>query len=144
LCRAFLDAKRYGAFKGIKIDISCQLPHLLLVDDILIFCDGSIRYVVKLKVLKNIYFLATGMMISVGKSSILFLGISTNDRIHFSQLFPYFQIEYFSTRDMVKLKVLIDLYCLATVMMKSVGKSSISFLGISTEDRIHFFQLFPY
>ena len=50
LSRALLDAKRRGLFEGIKIATNLNITHLLFVDDILIFCKGSIR---KAKRLKN-------------------------------------------------------------------------------------------
>jgi hypothetical protein len=37
------EAKSTGTFRGIKISSGLHISHLLFVDDILIFCDGSRR-----------------------------------------------------------------------------------------------------
>jgi hypothetical protein len=37
------EAKTTGTFRGIKISSVLHISHLLFVDDILIFCDGSRR-----------------------------------------------------------------------------------------------------
>ena len=42
------DAKRKGDLKGIRISKSFYISHLLFVDDILIFCNGSLREAEKL------------------------------------------------------------------------------------------------
>lgn len=39
--RLILEAKRTSSLGGIKMGRSFFLTHLLFVDDILIFCDGS-------------------------------------------------------------------------------------------------------
>ena len=49
LSRALLDEKRRGLFEGIKISTNLNITHLLFVDDILIFCKGSIREAERLK-----------------------------------------------------------------------------------------------
>ena len=48
LSRALLDAKRRGLFQGIKITTNLNITHLLFIDGILIFCNGSIREVERL------------------------------------------------------------------------------------------------
>jgi hypothetical protein len=48
LSGALLDAKRSGSFKGIKIRNS-YLFHLLFLDDIPIFCNWTMRVILKLR-----------------------------------------------------------------------------------------------
>eukprot|EP01018_Ginkgo_biloba_P002192 Gb_33330 [translate_table: standard] len=62
LSRALGEAKRSGQLKGIKIGGSTYLTHLLFVDDILLFCEGTRRDVMKLKEVLNRYCTVTGMI----------------------------------------------------------------------------------
>jgi hypothetical protein len=65
-------AKNSGRFKGIKISPGMYITHLLFVDDILIFCDGTKRDADKLFEGLTLFKKATGMLINAQKSSILF------------------------------------------------------------------------
>lgn len=55
LSRALIEAKIMASFKGWKMGGILFLSHLLFVDDILLFCDGSIRDAMKLKELLDLY-----------------------------------------------------------------------------------------
>ena len=46
--RGTRSAKRGGGFKWIHISNVLFISHLLFVDDILIFCDGSHRHIDKI------------------------------------------------------------------------------------------------
>jgi hypothetical protein len=48
------------------------------------------------------------------------------------------------TRDLDKLKEILELYCCATRMNVNLGKSTISCYRIDEEDRDYFLNLFPY
>eukprot|EP01018_Ginkgo_biloba_P034237 Gb_24170 [translate_table: standard] len=87
--RAPLEAKRSGAIKGIKVGSSLCLTHLLFVDDILLFCDGSRRDALKLREVLDLYCSATGMLVNIGKSTVSFMGISEDDIRSYTQLFPF-------------------------------------------------------
>jgi len=43
ISRLITTTKRDGRLKGLKMSDLCYLTHLLFVDDVLIFLDGSIR-----------------------------------------------------------------------------------------------------
>ena len=43
LSRALLDAKRRGQSEGLRVATNLNITHLLFVDDILIFCNGSLK-----------------------------------------------------------------------------------------------------
>jgi hypothetical protein len=88
-----MEAKGSMDFKGIKIGNFFYLSHLLFVDDILIFYDGTRRDVIKLREIIDLYYTSIGMMINIGKSIVSFKGIYEEERLFFSQMFPYNQIE---------------------------------------------------
>lgn len=64
--RVLTNARKNGSFKGVKIGGSFYLSHLLFVDNILIFHDGSRRDVKKLKEILELYCVATRMLVNVG------------------------------------------------------------------------------
>jgi hypothetical protein len=64
------------SLKGIRIGRSVFLSHLLFVNDILLFCDGSRRDAMKLKEILDLYCTATGKFMNLRKSTISFLGIN--------------------------------------------------------------------
>jgi len=49
MSKALIQTKISGSFKGIKIGSNIFISHLLFVDDILFFCDGTMRDVSILK-----------------------------------------------------------------------------------------------
>eukprot|EP01018_Ginkgo_biloba_P004985 Gb_28741 [translate_table: standard] len=93
LSRALGEAKITGQLKGIKIGGSTYLTHLLFVDDILLFCEGSRRDIMKLKEILDLYCAATVMMINLNKSSISFSQVLEEDRGFMNQLFPFHQTD---------------------------------------------------
>jgi hypothetical protein len=61
------EAKVGGRFYGIKISNGLAITHLLFVDDILIFCDGSKRDADILKEGLTLFKLAMSMIIIIGR-----------------------------------------------------------------------------
>jgi len=61
LSHLLASAKIDGNLHGLKISDSCFLTHLLFVDDVLIFLDGSIRDSLTLSKILSIFLSATGM-----------------------------------------------------------------------------------
>ena len=72
LKKAFDD----GDFKGIPISLTLTITHLLFVDDILIFCDGSLRSLQVLCQGLNLFHTASGMVINDEKSTISWANLS--------------------------------------------------------------------
>ena len=70
LSHFILEAKALGSFKGIPISEVLYITHLLFVDDIIIFCDGSPRDIIKLKEGLLLLQVATSMVINDDKSTI--------------------------------------------------------------------------
>jgi hypothetical protein len=75
--------------KGIKLGRSLYLIHLLFVDDIILFCDGSGRNVLKLKEILDLYCTASRMKVNLNKSSISFFEVNEDEVRYFIQLFPF-------------------------------------------------------
>lgn len=89
LSRLIASAKRDGDLCGLKISYDCFLTHLLFVDDVLIFLDGSIRDSCSFSKILSLFSSATGMLTNHSKSTITFAQTSIHET-HFShQLFPY-------------------------------------------------------
>jgi len=68
-----------GNFGGIKISRELTISHLLFVDDILIFCDGSRRDTDCLVADMDLFKKSTGMMINVAKSNMVITLVSEAD-----------------------------------------------------------------
>lgn len=70
LSRLVKEEFRRGRLKGIKITEGCTLTHILFVDDVLLFLNGSIG---NLTIMKNTFALfqtTTGMAINNNKSTL--------------------------------------------------------------------------
>ena len=89
LSRAILDAKRRGQFEGIKIDTHLNITHLVFVDDILLFCSGSIQEAENISAILQIFCKATGMMLSEHKSTITTFNIEEGTIRRHMELFPF-------------------------------------------------------
>jgi hypothetical protein len=71
LSRKIYNASTQGAYKGIAINEQVSLTHLLFVDDILIFCEGSIHSVDQLNSMLALLCKAIGMKINPEKSMLI-------------------------------------------------------------------------
>ena len=63
LSRLIDSAKRNGDYNGLRITDECSLTHLLFVDDVMIFLDGSIRDSQAFSNIINLFSSATGMLV---------------------------------------------------------------------------------
>eukprot|EP00253_Pinus_taeda_P022219 PITA_22219 len=70
LSRLIHKARRLNKIKGIEVAINLYISHLLFVDDILIFSNGSHNELKELKSIFDLFMKATGMLINSGKSQI--------------------------------------------------------------------------
>ena len=89
LNKALLEAKKLGDFRGIKVRTKLFLSHLLFVDDILLFCNGLHKDAKNLREVLDLYCLANGMQINVGKS---FMGVGKENKVLFMQFFPFLKL----------------------------------------------------
>jgi hypothetical protein len=60
-----MEARRRGVLKGIKVGKIIDLTHLLLIDGILLLCDGTLRGDTRLKDILYIYNISMGMEINI-------------------------------------------------------------------------------
>jgi len=89
LSRALKEAIRLGNFTGLQLAQNLHISHLLFVDDILIFCSGSVRDLCALDHILKLFSKETGMDINVGKSTIIPYLLSTEEERVLSKLFPF-------------------------------------------------------
>ena len=86
----FLDqAKRRGVFKGVPISNVLFISHLLFVDDILIFYDGSRRDIDKLCEGLDLLQVALGMFINMHKSTISFSNLRGEEAQYLVSKLPF-------------------------------------------------------
>ncbi len=76
ISQLIVDAKRRGKIKGIEVAINMYINHLIFVDDILLFIDGSRIDIPQIKSSLNLFLVATGMCINPQKSSLVHEGFS--------------------------------------------------------------------
>lgn len=62
------EAKRQGTLKGIHISPNLFITHLLFMDDVLIFCSGSVRDAHTLREILDLFSKATGMEVTYHSS----------------------------------------------------------------------------
>jgi hypothetical protein len=89
LSKAIAQAAYSGDFGGILISHNLRLTHLLFVDDILIFCNGSHRDAEKLKEILDLFLKATGMQINKRKSTISMYSMRNEDTNLYKSLFSF-------------------------------------------------------
>jgi hypothetical protein len=70
LSRLLKEAMDNDSFKGVHIGTSCNVTHLLFVDDILIFYEGTKRVIEKFRDIMPLFCKATGVTINLQKSTI--------------------------------------------------------------------------
>eukprot|EP00253_Pinus_taeda_P031496 PITA_31496 len=89
LSRLITSAKRSGNISGLKIMEHFDLTHLLFVDDILIFINGSVRDTTSLNEILHLFYSATGREINRGKSIISLSGCTNQETQRAIQKFPF-------------------------------------------------------
>lgn len=89
LNRLIAAKHRRGRIKGIKITENCSLTHLLFVDDVLIFLNGSLADTSALQSVFDLFQKATGMIINVHKSTLTATGCSQHEVVYTRNRFPF-------------------------------------------------------
>lgn len=82
-------AKRDGSLRGLKITDSCFLTHLLFVEDVLIFLDGSIQDSLTFSKILSLFLSATGMQENHAKYTITLALTSIQESQLAQKHFPY-------------------------------------------------------
>ena len=83
------DARAHGLIKGIQISTSLALTHLLFVDDVILLGSGSLTDWMAFDVLLSTFCKASGMIISLDKSSFLYNNVAEDIRLDIGRVLPY-------------------------------------------------------
>eukprot|EP00253_Pinus_taeda_P027835 PITA_27835 len=89
LSRLIHKARRTNQIKGIEVAINLYISHLLFVDDILIFSNGSHNELKEFKCIFELFMKATGMQINSGKSQVCVAGFNRRECTSVINLFPF-------------------------------------------------------
>eukprot|EP00253_Pinus_taeda_P011302 PITA_11302 len=89
LSRLIHNARRSNKIKGIEVAINLYISHLLFVDDILIFSNGSHNELKELRDIFDLFMKATGMLINSGKSQVCVAGFNRRECTAMTNLFPF-------------------------------------------------------
>eukprot|EP00253_Pinus_taeda_P008342 PITA_08342 len=89
LSRLIHKARREEKVKGIEVAINLFITHLLFVDDILIFSNGSYNELKELRCILDLFLKATGMQINSRKSQVSVADIDRRERTTLLNLFPF-------------------------------------------------------
>eukprot|EP00253_Pinus_taeda_P017096 PITA_17096 len=89
LSRLIHKARREEKVKGIEVAINLFITHLLFVDDILIFSNGSYNELKELRCILDLFLKATGMQINSRKSQVSVADIDKRERTTLLNLFPF-------------------------------------------------------
>jgi len=84
-----ISTKAEGSFRGIPITQVLYITHLLFVDDIMLFCDGSRQDIEKLSEGLSLIQVAAGMMVNVGKSTISCSNLTEEEIQRITNRLPY-------------------------------------------------------
>jgi len=83
LSRLAKEEFRRGGLKGIKISYDCILTHLLFVDNVLLFLNGSIGDLKNMRNTIALFQTTTGMIVNCNKSTLIGTGCSPHE-IHYA------------------------------------------------------------
>ena len=94
LSRCLIDERERGRLKDIKISENFILTHLLFVDDIIIFLNGSLGDITIVNSILQLFCKAIGMPCNNSKYTITIHGFSPHEP-HFSmQWFPFSSVRF--------------------------------------------------
>jgi len=81
--------KRRGFLIGLCVVVGLFTSHLLCVDGILVFCDGTRRDVISIKDDLALFEVVTDMMINSAKSTLSIYGLKVEDLDFIKVHFPF-------------------------------------------------------
>eukprot|EP00253_Pinus_taeda_P002842 PITA_02842 len=88
LSQLLLKAKREGSIKGLEVAGNLFITHLLFVDDILLFCNGSLFEFKKIKEVLELFMRATGMLVNYRKSQLITEGLNRQEISQLTAILP--------------------------------------------------------
>jgi len=74
-----LKAKREGTIKCLEVAVNLFITHLLFVDDILLFSNGSLTEFKKIKEILELFMKETGMEVNYRKSQLIMEGLNRQE-----------------------------------------------------------------
>ena len=83
------DAKEKGRIRGIKISANMTLTNLLFVDNVVLFCIGTVDEWMAFDVILETFCAASGMFISLEKSGFLFSDLELGVQRSIHSFLPY-------------------------------------------------------
>ena len=89
LSRIILDAQQKGLIKGFQYSLDISITHLLFVDDVLLFGTANVSEWKAYKEALDLFCSATGMVVSMEKSSFLYQDVDEDTRSQIAELLPY-------------------------------------------------------
>jgi hypothetical protein len=89
LNRSLKEATKTRNLKGVNVDTSYYVIHLVFFHDFLIFFEGSRRMVENIREIITLFREAIGMKLNIDKSTISLYGISENEKYLYSQFFAF-------------------------------------------------------
>ena len=87
-----MEAHREGNFNGIDVSQHLQITHLLFVDDVLIFCSGTVHDMNTLAAVLALFSSATGMEINERKSTLTTHRLDDAEVGHPMVCFPFLRV----------------------------------------------------
>lgn len=87
------DEKRQGNLKGIEVADNFWVTHLLFMDDIIIFINGSLQDCRVLKRILDLFLKATSLCINERKSRLTCIGLS-RELVHRVELVLNFEVKF--------------------------------------------------
>ena len=83
------DARSHGLIRGIKISPLLALTHLFFVDDVILLGSGTLSEWMAFDVILSTFCKASGMCISLEKSSFLFSNLDVDVGTDIARFMPY-------------------------------------------------------
>ena len=90
------DARRNGLIRGIQISSSLALTHLMFVDDVILLGEGTLQEWAAFEVILDTFCKASGMLISMDKSVIIYNNIPNTELLTLTRMIPYKQLPLLS------------------------------------------------
>ena len=82
-------AREHGLIRGIQISSTLALTHLLFVDDVILLGTSTLPEWIAFDVILNAFCKASGMTISIDKSSFLFNNVDRDTLGDIARVLPY-------------------------------------------------------
>eukprot|EP00253_Pinus_taeda_P010579 PITA_10579 len=89
LSKLISNAKRSGLVKGLEVAVNFFISHLLFVDDILLFTNGSQNEIKELKSILDMFLKVTGLQINSRKSQIILEGFNRQEELMILSHLPF-------------------------------------------------------